>query len=322
MKRFAAAIAFLAGVALAAALAVHAGLDATLRAIGDVGWFGLAEVCLLQLFALTLCGLAWWAVTHGAGLRACLISRWIRDGASNLIGFIPAVGEGISARALTVFGGSSAGDAAAATIVDVAIEALAQALYTLVAFILLLPHLDGAEARRWGAIVALTTIPILLMFAISRHRGALGLGQKIGMQLARIMGVEGGHFHLADAVHAIYLRGPRIGASLALHLTGWALGAAQIWVAARGMSEPLGVADAIALAGLVSAARSAFFLVPWSAGVQEGGFLLVGAALGMDPAAAIALSLVLRARDVVVGAPAILIWYLAEGRRSLKAVMR
>ncbi|MEI9965460.1 MAG: lysylphosphatidylglycerol synthase domain-containing protein [Caulobacteraceae bacterium] len=158
-----------------------------------------------------------------------------------------------------MFGESSAGDAAAATIVDVAIEALAQALYTLVAFLLLLPHLDGAEARRWGLIVAVGTVPILLMFAISRHRGALRLGQKIGMQLAKIMGIEGGHFHLADAVHAIYQRGPRIGASLVLHLLGWGLGAVQIWIAARGMSQPLGFADAIALAGLVSAAPQRLF---------------------------------------------------------------
>jgi putative membrane protein len=301
---------------------VHAGLDATLRSVAAIGWEGLARICGLQLFALALCGLAWWAVTHNASLRACLLSRWIRDGATNLVGFIPAVGEGISARALTVFGPSTAGDAAAATIVDVAIEALAQAIYTLVAFLLLLPHLDGAQAARWGMIVGLGTIPILLMFAISRHRGALHLGQKVGMQLAKIMGIEGGHFHLADAVHAIYSRGPRIAASFVLHLAGWGLGAAQIWIAARGLSEPLGIADSIALAGLVSAARSAFFLVPWSAGVQEGGFLLVGAAVGLDPAAAIALSLVLRARDVVIGAPAILIWYLAEGRRSLKAALR
>ncbi|MEI9965459.1 MAG: hypothetical protein WDM92_13010 [Caulobacteraceae bacterium] len=78
MKRFAAAIAFLAGVALATALAVHAGLGATLQALAAIGWYGLAKVCGLQILALALCGLAWWAVTHGAGLRACLVSRWIR----------------------------------------------------------------------------------------------------------------------------------------------------------------------------------------------------------------------------------------------------
>ena len=53
------------------------------------------------------------------------------------------------------------------------------------------------------------------------------------------------------------------------------------------------------------------------AGVQEGGFLLVGAVLHLSPAMAIAMSLVLRGRDVVLGAPAILLWYGAEARRGL-----
>jgi hypothetical protein len=52
--------------------------------------------------------------------------------------------------------------------------------------------------------------------------------------------------------------------------------------------------------------------------VQEGGFLLVAGLLHISPPAAIAMSLVLRGRDVVLGAPAILIWYAAEARRSLQ----
>ncbi len=119
-------------------------------------------------------------------------------------------------------------------------------------------------------------------------------------------------------MQTIYARRGRISGALGLHLLAWGVAAAQIWLAARGMGHPLSLADSTALAGLVSAARSAFFLVPWAAGVQEGGFLLVGGALGLDPAVAIAMSFVLRARDVLVGAPAILVWYLAEGRRSLE----
>ncbi len=57
--------------------------------------------------------------------------------------------------------------------------------------------------------------------------------------------------------------------------------------------------------------------MPWAAGVQEGGFLLVGAVLHLSPATAIALSLVLRGRDVLLGAPAILFWGVAEMRRRL-----
>ena len=324
IKRFAASIAFLAGVAIAAALAVHAGLGATAQALAAIGWRGLAEVCLLQMGALAVCGLAWWSVTDGVGVGACLVSRWIRDGGSNLVGFIPAIGEGISARALAVFSVSGAGAATASTIVDVAVEAFAQALYTLAAFALLWPHLAIAQEARWSLVVAVSVIPILLMGVVSVNKGALRLGQRIGLRLAELVGVEIGSrtFNLHEAVQAIYRRRGRIAAALALHMLAWLLAAAQLWVAARGMAHPLGIGDAVALAGLVSAARSAFFLVPWAAGVQEGGFVLIGAALGLPPAATIALSLTLRARDVLVGAPAILIWYLAEGRRGLRRRVR
>ena len=295
IKRFAAAVVFLAGVALAAALAVHAGLGATAHALEAIGWPGLVAVGVLQLLSLAFCAGAWRLVAEGASLGVCFIARWIRDG------------------------GSSAGAAAASTIVDVAIEALAQALYTVVAFVLLLPHLTIVQAPKWTFIVALGIIPILLMFWISRDRRALGLVQKVGLRLAKVMGVEGDRpFDLAGAVQTIYARRGRISGALGLHLLAWGVAAAQIWLAARGMGHPLSLADSTALAGLVSAARSAFFLVPWAAGVQEGGFLLVGGALGLDPAVAIAMSFVLRARDVLVGAPAILVWYLAEGRRSLE----
>ena len=319
IKRFAVTFAFLAGVAVAAALAVHAGLGATERALAAVGWGGLAEVCLLQFAALAVCGMAWWSVTDGAGPGPFLIARWIRDGGSNLVGFIPAIGEGISARALAVFSVSGAGAATASTIVDVAIEAFAQALYTLAAFALLWPHLAIAQQVRWSVVVAVSVVPILLMGVVSLHKGSLRLGQRIGLRLAALAGVEirSPGFNLHEAVQTLYRRRGRIAAALGLHMLAWMIAASQLWVAARGMRHPLSLGDAVALAGLVSAARSAFFLVPWAAGVQEGGFVLIGAALGLDPAATIALSLVLRARDVIVGAPAILTWYLAEGRRSL-----
>ena len=114
---------------------------------------------------------------------------------------------------------------------------------------------------------------------------------------------------------SIYRQRGRVGASFVLHLFAWTTGAFQLWIAGRAIGLPIGFAEGLVLHGVVCAARSAFFLVPWAAGVQEGGFLLVGAVLRIDPASAIALSLVLRARDVLSGAPAIVLWYAAEARR-------
>jgi hypothetical protein len=57
-------------------------------------------------------------------------------------------------------------------------------------------------------------------------------------------------------------------------------------------------------------------MVPNALGVQEGGLVLLGGMFGIGPDAALALSLVKRGRDLVIGVPALLAWQLVEGRRA------
>jgi uncharacterized membrane protein YbhN (UPF0104 family) len=105
-----------------------------------------------------------------------------------------------------------------------------------------------------------------------------------------------------------------------LHLGGWFMSAVQLWAAAQALDRPLSVGEALALQSIAYAARGAFFFVPGGFGVQEGTFVLVGAMLGVDPAMALALSLILRARDILLGLPALMVWYGAEGRQRWLAV--
>jgi hypothetical protein len=55
--------------------------------------------------------------------------------------------------------------------------------------------------------------------------------------------------------------------------------------------------------------------VPNSVGVQEGAYVLLGSAFGLTPEMALALSLVKRARDLVIGLPTIALWQALEGSR-------
>ncbi len=158
----------------------------------------------------------------------------------------------------------------------------------------------------------------MLMFAVSMSPRALAAGQRLGERVARLFGATPcSGFDLAKAVEGVYGKPAKVAAASALHLVAWTTGAAQVWLIGRAIGAPITLWDGIALHGLVCAARSAAFIVPWAAGVQEGGFLLVGAVLHLSPATAIAMSLVLRGRDVLLGAPAILLWYAAEARRGL-----
>jgi hypothetical protein len=50
-------------------------------------------------------------------------------------------------------------------------------------------------------------------------------------------------------------------------------------------------------------------------GVQEGGLILLGAVVGLAPEVALALSLVKRIRELLVGLPGLLVWQMDQLHR-------
>jgi len=309
------------GVGLTAALAAYAGIGAVYGALDDVGWLGIAWVCMLQLASMAFCAAAWRAVAENTSFMSCLTARFIRDGVSNLAGIIPAIGEVAGARALSLLG-ATAGIAAASTVVDVALESLSQAIYTMIGLIPLVLLVQPDQATRWLLAISVAIVPIFAAFVVTRRRGALQAAERIIMRIARLLGFAsaGEGLDLTRNVLGIYQRHRHVWLALLLHLAGWFMSAVQLWAAAQALDRPLSVGEALALQSIAYAARGAFFFVPGGFGVQEGTFVLVGAVLGVDPAIALALSLVLRARDILLGLPALMVWYGAEGRQRWLAV--
>ena len=80
------------------------------------------------------------------------------------------------------------------------------------------------------------------------------------------------------------------------------------------MDIPVTIADAWLLESLILAIRAAAFFVPGAVGVQEGAFVLLGAVIGISPEVALALSLIKRVRELVIGVPALLAWQVSEGK--------
>jgi hypothetical protein len=74
------------------------------------------------------------------------------------------------------------------------------------------------------------------------------------------------------------------------------------------------------LESLTFAIRTAAFFVPAAAGVQEGGYILLGGALGIAPEIALALSLLKRGRELALGTVALLLWHSIESRRMWRKV--
>jgi hypothetical protein len=92
--------------------------------------------------------------------------------------------------------------------------------------------------------------------------------------------------------------------------------ALEIWLALRFLGVDAGFVEAVVIESLIQALSSAAFFVPGNLGVQESGFVLIGGALGLDPATSLALAGARRIRDLMIFLPGLLAWQLAESRRS------
>jgi len=100
--------------------------------------------------------------------------------------------------------------------------------------------------------------------------------------------------------------------AFALHLCGWFTQVFETWLILRLISPGVSASAALAIESLALAARSAVFVVPGGVGVQEGALMLLAAPFGIGAPVALSLGLIKRMREVVVGAPAILAWSIAE----------
>jgi len=77
--------------------------------------------------------------------------------------------------------------------------------------------------------------------------------------------------------------------------------------------------DAVVVESLIQAVSSAAFFVPGGLAVQEGSFVLIGGAPGLDPSICLALAGARRIRDLVIFIPGLLAWQLAESSNRLAA---
>lgn len=312
----------LVALAVAIALILHFGAQSVGSAIASAGWSGLAGLCLVHCGALLFRGLAWHQVLTPPikhGRRVCIWACCIRDGFNNVIGIIPATGEFAAARELTLRGAKPV-VAAASAIADLTAELLSQILFTCLGLASLLVRGADANVTIWlGSGIAIGAV-LLGALLLAQRRGVFKLigtvPERLGFAEKWAAFSDGQKLH--DSVAAIYANPWRLPASIALHLSAWFFVAAEAWLALHLMGRDVSFQDALALESLVYAARSAAFFVPWAAGVQEGGYVFVGALIGLPPSEALALSVLKRAREFGLGTPALLAWQLAESRQMAR----
>jgi putative membrane protein len=285
------------------------------KSIGDAlataGWLGVIGVSCFHLVPMSVCGLAWRSLLPRAPEGATLsfvLGRWVRDGVNQVLPFMPLGGEVASAW---LVGGRGIGGttAAALTVVDITAEVLSQALFSLLGVTLwILRHPSGDILGSAGLGVALT-LPMLIGLILAQRLGLVRLLEKLARKVMppawrapdQAQGIH-------DGIMEIYARRRRFLVATAIHLSAWIVACGEAWLALRVVGHPLPVGDTIAMESVIYAVRNAAFLVPGALGIQEGAYVLVGAALGVPAEAALAVALIKRCRELLLGVPAVITW--------------
>lgn len=247
---------------------------------------------------------------------------WARFLRSSVSEIIPIGGELLAIRAMTLHG-VGIGTAGAATVVDLTLEFLSQLAFTALGLALLV--LDGRnDALALWSVIGLGLAALsALGFIMAQRSGIFRWLERLPHRLAahapwaRLPELVGLH----GEVQAIYRRPRALLGGFLWHCLGWLAGAGEAWLALWLLDAPLGLREVVILESLAFALRSAAFAVPAALGVQEGGYVALGAIFGLGPEIALALSLLKRAREILLAVPALLAWKLIElrawRRRSL-----
>ena len=308
------------GAAVVTALVTWFGASLIEHDVLRAAW-AIPPVIMLHILQLWLSGIAW---RESVGedkpkIGRYLRIRWIREAVNSMLPVAQLGGNVVGVRLLMIRGVPGP-LASAGTVIDVTIEAITQFLFTGLGFGVLAVISADLNWAPWveGGMIAMGLG--LVGFVVAQRVGLLRLVEYFAEKLTRLFpslsmdAVRGLH----DELIRLQRDKTALFKATGLHLVAWLLGVGETWLAMTAMGTPIGWAEALVIESMGMAARSAGFVVPGSLGVQEAGFILVGGLFGIPPDATIALSMVKRARELLVGASGIIAWQLSEGKRLLR----
>jgi putative membrane protein len=262
-------------------------------------------------------GFAWATSASDGAARMPLYAaaRAVREAANDLLPFSQIGGLLFGVKVLTD-AGVPAARAYAATMIDLTTEMASQVLLVLAGVAISIdlvvaptvaPHVQTAIWYGIALLGASCAALLLLrkpMLALA-ERMACKMVPKAGARVAEVRAelarFEAGRFALLP--------------SFLWNALAWLLSVFSVWVALVLIGQPLPAYRVLALEALISVVRSGAFFVPAALGVQEVGYVLLATVVGLDPHAAMALSLLKRARDVIIGVPTLLWWQTHLVRR-------
>ena len=321
--RYVAPLSAIAGLALAVFLFTQQGVGPIVSLVVAAGP-GLLLAALFHVLPMTANARGWQRLlpaTQRPSLRVVTWATWLRESVNGLLPVARIGGEIVASRAVRRYAAHGS-ELAASLVADMALSLLSQTGFALLGLALLLAsgRSSSVSTQLLGTVAGM--IPLGVAFVAVQRAGALSALTRIVDRLfaGRFEAARSSAVGFDAALSAIYERRRDVAACFAWQLAGWMLGAGEIWLALYFLGQPMSLLDALAIEALIQALSSAAFIVPAALGVQEGGFVVIGAILGIDAATSLGLATARRLRDVVIFLPGLVAWQWAETRRQSKAV--
>lgn len=317
----------LVGLALAGWLLASYGIGQILGVLARVGPTGALIVLAFHLPQMVCSALGWQSIAAAGDAAAgrplrlgtYLLLRWVREASNNLLPLAQIGGELIVARLLQRRGVPLA-QAVGGTIADLLLEMATQVLFTVLGIFLLVSltgHSEVADiATRalWLAVLIVggAFVALWLGLAAVIERAVLGMGRSLGWPATA--GLDGLHVALTGA-----FRAPgRVTWAALWHLLSWLLGGIEVCLILHFFGMDTGIGPGLVIESLGQALKAVGFAVPGAIGVQEGGYVVVCRLFGIPPETALALSLMKRVREVVLGVPGLILWHRAESSAAIE----
>lgn len=307
----------LGALALAGIVALNA---RDLAGLGDVlAAFPLALAASLasHLPQLLFTGLGWLALLPRAerpGLGRILLLRWYREACDSLVPAGAVVGQAAATR-LMIRDGMPADLAAGTATLGITLEAVSQTLFTLAGLAVFVALGHGKDSAGFWLGAGIAAFTAFALVALQRP-WALGLLRRLLVRLSRrwprLQPAWIDRFQ--DEILRLHADWKALALSTLAHLGSWMMGAVEMFLLLNILGFPITLAEALVMESFAQVIRSAGFLLPGAALVQEGAIVAAGALIGVPAGTALNAALIRRTREILVGLAGLAAWQRDEAR--------
>lgn len=293
------------GLALFAYLLCEIGVDTIAHNLKTIGW-GLVVVVLLEGGMNFTNTVGWWFTfdpkERNAGLWHLFLARLAGTALNQTLPSATVGGEPLKVVLLQPH--VSVAGATASVITAKICHSLAQAIFVVGGFAIGFHRIELPTPVFRGLLAALLlTVVGLGAFLWVQRRGLFAATATAAgvLRLPRrwVQRLRRGTATIDARIRDFYSQRPKdFALSLAFHLVGFVFGVVQIYLLLHWLDLPADVVACIAIEAFSIMIQMALFLVPGAVGVQEGGKMLIFAALGLPSAAGLSVGIAFRLSQI------------------------